>query len=282
MRSDEKEAPIVVGFDGSGDACQALDWAADQALRTGTPLRVVIARGDLYTLSDWADQWTRGLAEERLDLASKQLAEHGLHDADLVISDGIAAAVLVEESVAAGYVVIGRDGRGPIMEGLMGSVRQHVTRHARCPVVVVHDAEAPGAKVVVGVDGSAQSLAALEFALDVAAPQISDVEVVYCPETGDWFSGSDQLDPAPEIRAAIEARHALVREQVRAAGRARGADLVFRKLDERPGRALIDASRGSRLVVVGSRGRGGFRELLLGSVSADVVRHAHCSVAVVR
>ncbi|MGO4257979.1 universal stress protein [Marmoricola sp. RAF53] len=275
----DHEKPVVVGFDDSPDAGRALDWAVEHAARMRRPLRVVTARGDLFSLSSSSDAWTRELAERRLEAARKRLDEAGVAEVELVVRDGLPASVLVDESRTASCVVIGREFRGAVLEGLLGSVGHHVTRHAVCPVVVAHE-PASGAKVVVGVDGSGSSIAALEFALSVA-PAAADVEVVYCPEHEKWFDNWDEVEPAPELRAAVCARRAGVRERVLALGAARGPGLVLSEVDQKPSRALVEASREAALVVVGSRGCGGVAGALLGSVSADVVRHAHCSVAIV-
>lgn len=273
--------PVVVGFDGSVDGLRALAWAARHATRNESPLRVVVARGDLYGVSAWADEWTRGLAEDWLVAAGKELSELEVDGAELVVRDGKPAEVLVTESKEAACVVIGRAHRSAVMETLLGSVGHHLTREAACPVVVVHERPQDRTGVVVGVDGSDESMAALSFALDCAAPQLSDVEVVYCPERWQWFVPDGEIEPAPEIRAALDARDAGVREAVRAAGQTRGVELVLREVADHPSHALIEASADARLVVVGSRGRTALAGMLLGSVSADVVRHARCSVAVV-
>jgi len=276
----QHDKPVVIGFDASPDAARALDWAVAHARRTRRPLRVVAARGDLFALSSASDAWTRELAEQWLAAARKRLADVGFDDAELVVRDGLPASVLVDESRTASCVVIGREFRGAVLEGLLGSVGHHLTRHAVCPVVVAQEPATPGAKVVVGVDGSEPSIAALEFALEVAA-RAADVEVVYCPEHEKWFDGWDEVEPAPELRAAVCARRAGVRERVLALGAAHGPGLVLNEVGQKPARALVEASREAALVVVGSRGCGGVAGALLGSVSADVVRHAYCSVAVV-
>ena len=58
---------------------------------------MMVARGDLFTLSDWADEWTLGLAQEWLDVAAERLAERGFNAADLTVLDGLASEVLVQE-----------------------------------------------------------------------------------------------------------------------------------------------------------------------------------------
>jgi len=272
--------PVVVGFDGSQDALRALEWAAEYADRNSLPLRVVAARGDLYPISAWADEWTCGLAGEWLTTARKALSEVGVDDAEMVVRDGMPAPVLRQESATASCMVIGRSHRFAATERLLGSVGHHLTRDSACPVVVVHQTVPEQCGTVVGVDGSEASMAALEFALGGAASQPSDVEVIYCPQRWQWFAEEDEIEPAPEVRAALDARDAGVRDAVQAAGSAHGVSLVLREIADHPSHALIQASKDARLVVVGSRGRGAVAGMLLGSVSTDLVRNAHCSVAV--
>jgi nucleotide-binding universal stress UspA family protein len=272
--------PIVVGFDCSPAASLALEWAVEEAHSIGAPLRVVVARGDLYTLSHWADDWTRGLAEEWAGRARKRLADLGVEDAEVVVRDGLPAEALIRESAEAGLVVVGSQGHSPVMEIFQGSVSQHVSRHAACPVVVVRGVEDKASRrVVVGVDGSGASLAALEYALGFAVRHDFGVTVLFCP---DRWKGYGDAELVPELIAEFEARERLVRESVLETGRRAGVEVDVEEVPSRPAHALIAGSRSAALVVVGSRGRGAFAGMVLGSVGAEVLRHAHCPVTVVR
>ncbi len=141
-------------------------------------------------------------------------------------------------------------------------------------------------RVVVGVDGSEHSVAALRWALDYARAKHVDVEALatwtHPMPVGDGISGMayapmDSKSLEEETTAALE--RALLSACPDATERGRVARIVA---EDRPAHALIDASRGAELLVVGSRGHGGFAGLLLGSVSTQCVHHAHCPVTVVR
>jgi len=275
--------PIVVGFDSSPEAALAVRWGADEARRRGLGVRVVIARGDLYSVSSWADEWTRGLAEEWANRARTQLAELRTDDAEVVVRDGLPAAALTKESEQAAAVVIGSRGHGAVTGLFQGSVSQQVTRHAICPVVVVRPAEdTSSTKVVVGVDGSSASLDALRFGLDFAARRGYEVTVVFCPDR--WLAYGDErpVELVPELEAELEAREQLVQDEIAQAGHDAGVAVDVHLVAGRPAHALTEASHSAAVVVVGSRGRGAFAGMVLGSVSADVLRTAHCPVIVVR
>jgi nucleotide-binding universal stress UspA family protein len=273
-------APVLVAFDGSPDAHCGLLWAAELAETAGAPLRVVIARGDLYTLSDWADDWTAGLAAEWEADAGKLLADHGFHPAEIVVLDGRPAEALVRASAGGSLLVIGSRGHGSVAGLVIGSVSQHVVRHAECPVVVARPAADPESiRVVVGVDGSRASLDALEIALTLASRRRWRVHTVHARE----HPTDGPIAEAREIQAEIERVERAVEEAVAAAG-ARHPDVVLtsERTGTHPTRALVDASMSARLVVVGSRGRGAFAGLLLGSVSTEVTRLAQSPVLIVR
>lgn len=143
-------------------------------------------------------------------------------------------------------------------------------------------AEVPGG-MVVGHDGSAGAQEALTWALRVAARGTWPVHVVRA-----WSLTSAPLPatatggfvpPLPEWEQAVEAE---LRRHVSEAGPTEGLDLNYQVVHAPPARALVEASERADLVVVGARGGGGFRGLLMGSVSNQVVEHAHSPVTVVR
>ncbi|HSE80230.1 MAG TPA: universal stress protein [Gaiellaceae bacterium] len=147
------------------------------------------------------------------------------------------------------------------------------------------------AKIVVGADGSQGGLKALEWALEEARLRRASLHVVYAwmlpllealPEP--WVVGSRPIGPSEEEvhehleRAAGKVLDAAV-DAARSAGS--GVEIVGELVEARAASALIEAARDADLLVVGSRGRGGFAGLLLGSVSAQCVHHAPCPVVVV-
>lgn len=140
-------------------------------------------------------------------------------------------------------------------------------------------------RIVVGVDGSAHSVRALRWAVREAGNRGSEVEAVitwhYPVLASDGFSGAVvPIDVAALEDNARQALEKAIEEAVPDAG-ARAA-IVRTVAEGSPGHVLIEASKGADLLVVGSRGHGGFAGLLLGSVSTQCVHHASCPVTVIR
>jgi nucleotide-binding universal stress UspA family protein len=161
-----------------------------------------------------------------------------------------------------------------------------VAAHAHCPVVVVPALPAlrtQSGHVIVGVDGSEVSTDAVGYAFAEASQRRADLTLLHA-----WDMSMVQ-DPTPlnavpeDFKAFEDGRVALAAEAaVGWAEKYPGVAVRTQVVRGRPDEALIDASSRAALVVVGSRGRGGFRELLLGSVSRGVLHGAHGPVAVVR
>ncbi|HEY8480688.1 MAG TPA: universal stress protein [Spirillospora sp.] len=280
---------VVAGYDGSPEGIRVLDWAAAEAEVRGIPLAVVHV---------WQPYIGSPVAMPMLDLGAvaQQTLDGGVAHVrkkhpDVrvrgVLECGQAAARLVEAGGSAGLVVLGPRGAGGFAGLVLGSVSTQVVTHAPCPVVIARSApdraaEAPPGtepgRVVAGVDGSPASLAALDMAFTEAALHGLSVHVVIA-----W-------EPAPPRDLPPLADEDVMRDAAemqldRMMGPLRDRHPgVAARVDVRSGpprRVLLDASDDARLLVVGSRGLGGFRGLLLGSVSHAVVQHAPCPVAVV-
>jgi nucleotide-binding universal stress UspA family protein len=143
------------------------------------------------------------------------------------------------------------------------------------------------ARVVVGVDGSAGSLAALRFAFDEAKRRATGLLVVTAFELPDVWSityGLPVSTSEEQIRDnVLENTRRIVTEALGGQLTADGApDVAIAAQGGGPAQVLVSAAAGSPLLVVGSRGLGGFRRMLLGSVSLQCVQHAFCPVTVVR
>jgi nucleotide-binding universal stress UspA family protein len=189
---------------------------------------------------------------------------------------------LVDASKEAQMVVVGSRGMGAIGRTLLGSVSSGLVHHAHCPVAIIQadEAQAPDrtSPVVLGIDGSPASEGATALAFDeasrrgvelVALHAWSDVGVF--PILGmDWHQYED------EGHEVLAERLAGWQEQY--------PDVTVRRriVCDQPARWLIDESGQAQLVVVGSRGRGGFPGKLLGSVSSAVTQAAKAPVIVVR
>ncbi|PTA44247.1 universal stress protein [Micromonospora sp. RP3T] len=286
MSDDE----IVVGYDGSTDASVALNWALDEAGRSGRPVRLAYVFewltvagwiGPGVAPGIWPDENARRQIEE---LVRKAAADAAAERPGITVHgevfDGPPALVLQERSTGAGMLVLGSRGHGGFGGLLAGSTAVSVSAHAHCPVVVVRDGQAAtSGPVVVGSDGSPSALRALGFAVERAAQRDVPLRVlrVWEPPGDRWAPPDfDPEDVAAGERTAAEAELAPWRETF---------PNVPVEISTVPGSAaslLVEASRAAQLVVVGSRGRGGLRGMLLGSVSQQLIQHAHCPVAVVR
>jgi nucleotide-binding universal stress UspA family protein len=221
-------------------------------------------------------------AEERLALA---LARARQSSPDLIISTESvvdrAASGLVELSSRADTVVLGRSGHGFVVGALLGSVALQVVTHARCPVVVVHastDDASDARGVVVGVDGSAVSELALGYAFEQASMRGVHLDVVHAW----WTTATSGL--TPDIKTDKVTQERLTLSEAMVGWSEKYPDVQVRESLPMGSTVTIltEAAKDAELLVVGSRGRGGFRSLLLGSVSQGVLQHATCTVAVVR
>lgn len=281
--------PVVVGVDGSGSALRAVRWAADEAGRRRVPLRLVHAYEipvgyppgfvDWHALHDaltaqgrtWLEQ-ARHAAEETAPEAAVEVVE---------VKAGV-VPTLEKESRHAAVVVLGTRGLGGFTGLLLGSTAVALAAHAHCPVVTVRDDFHDG-PVVVGVDGTPTSEAAIAFAFAEASTRGTGLAAVHTwtdllLETA-FAGGAAALDFSVLAQRAEE----LLGERL-AGWQEKYPDVpVSRHVSrERPSRALLRHAGHAQLVVVGSRGRGGFRGLLLGSTSQHLLHHAPCPVAVVR
>jgi nucleotide-binding universal stress UspA family protein len=274
---------LLVGFDGSADAQRALEWGIAEAAQRKATLRVVISRGArLSSYPRPVDEVVAAMTAKWVDQAQDTLRQAGLPTDLVEIADGPPAEVLVEGSDSSTLVVLGSRGYGRISGPYMGSVSQHVTRYAAGPVVVVRPAANPDStRIVVGVDGSGGSEDALEFAFERASRSGAALFVLY-----GWRSHAETaMGMGVPVTVAEEKVGAelLLAESVAGLAEKYPEVEVYREAIPVPAaRALADASQNAAMVVVGSRGRGAWAGLLLGSVSQAVLHHAECPVAIVR
>lgn len=138
--------------------------------------------------------------------------------------------------------------------------------------------------ITVGIDGSDHSVRALEWAANEAAVRHAPLTVLtvhLVPQSG--WTGNPIILPqdAEEVAKERQAAEEMTLKVTSQLGEARPASVTVRAVNGFPARELIEASRGADLMVVGSRGAGGFAKLVAGSVSSQVVHHAHCPVVVV-
>jgi nucleotide-binding universal stress UspA family protein len=140
--------------------------------------------------------------------------------------------------------------------------------------------DAPLPRIVVGVDGSHVAHLALEFAIEEARLRRASLHVTYAyPAMASTLTGSTGKDYYEQVES--EARE-LLQGLVAAAPSTEGVQVEWVAVPGNPSEVLIEASRDAVLLVVGSRGGGGFMGLVMGSVSTQCVQYSHCPVLVVR
>jgi nucleotide-binding universal stress UspA family protein len=285
MDGESRSKPIVVGVDGSEHSRRALDWGVDEATRRHCPLRLVHSEARDH------------VKQERLTEAEQMLAREAAYAASVAPGVEIATEFddapptlgLLVEGAGAEMIVVGNRGRGGFASLGLGSVGVTLASHCPCPLVVVrgpHQETGPGpsvGRVVVGVDGSAMSELALEFAFQEASLHGSGLTAAHT-----WTLPvglpSGLLTTMGSNVELLEEDQEQVLERSLAGWRERHPDVsvAAKTLVGHVGHALIEESRGALMVVVGSRGRGGFSGLVLGSTSQALIHHAPCPVAVVR
>ncbi len=289
---------IVVGVDGSPGAQRALEWAIAEGRARGAGVTALLAYG-YYGRPFEVQTRTSGPDPENLEQAARAVLERAVADLsstitprpvpgeiEMVVSDDEPVDALLDEVSPADVLVIGARGLGPVRRLLLGSVSLHCTRHAAGPTVIVRDrgqqrAAASGrGPVVVGIDGSPESVSALRWAAEHARCHGLPLEVIHA-----WSVSETEAIRIDELFHVAERRDRDRRviegllDSVIDAGQRR--DVKLRLLDGNPVGVLLEAAEGAGLLVVGSRGQGGIARLLLGSTSAACLQHASCDVAVV-
>jgi nucleotide-binding universal stress UspA family protein len=295
MNAMNNVKPIIVAVDGSDSALDAVRWAAAEAVRRDRRLRVVHAYE--WPLPPYGPRFVEPtiLRETAVAMGVKRLREAAVAVEETApglrieaeLRRGAPIPVLRDVSGQGCLLVLGSRGLGGFTGLLAGSVAVALAAHGGCPLVVVRGAEQPADApffVVVGVDGSEASEAAVELAFDEAAVRgcelvalhaWNDNRFPYAPDDG-WPVG---VDPEPLVERATE----LLGERL-AGWQEKYPEVTVKRVVEhdRAARALLRVARHARLLVVGSRGRGGLAGLTLGSVSQAMIHHAPCPVLVAR
>jgi nucleotide-binding universal stress UspA family protein len=287
---------IVVGVDGSAEADAALRWALAEAKLRQLPVRAIgvwYPAGTPEEVEKLAA--LRSVAELRSQLGD-DLKSHvdrvvEAAETDVAVTPhvlyGHPADRLIEEADDDALLVVGSRGRGAVKASMLGSVSHSCAQYARCPVAVVrgpHRHRRGLRRVVVGVDGSSSSVRALRFAHDAAAVRKAQLFVVHA-----WTLPSLALtarswqvprEAAEELRA--QAGHRLDESLRHAAIDPAGSNVEASLVEAFPATALLGAAKTADLLVVGTRGNGGWKGLLLGSVSMQCLAQSPCPVIVTR
>ena len=273
------EGAVLVGVENWPAAAESVSWAAEQAFRDGHDLCLlhVVTGATLDTPPGFRagapselDQdhgavvlaTASRYADRRLDELSRAPEFLGFRRPEVRVDlqVGPVASVLDAASSVASLLVLGSRGRGPISSRILGSVSRSALVDARCPVVVLRPGTGGlGRGVLVGIDGTSDSIPALEFAFAQAAQRSLPITVLYCYRSG----GADRPDDD----------RVLVAESV-AGLRERYPDLHPRLRIEAGSLAhtLSEQSPTMHMVVAGSSGTG---------VAKYLLDHAHGVVAVI-
>ncbi|MEU9048195.1 MULTISPECIES: universal stress protein [unclassified Kitasatospora] len=284
MTSPSERRPIVFGVDALELEPMALAWAVDEAGRRGLLLRLLHAVPPvLHDLRGFEEGRYHKALREHGDAALDRAADFArTRDPQLqfatVLAEDYPAQVLCRESAHAELVVLGSRRMNRLEEVFSAfSVTVPVSAQAHCPVVVVREPEhitQDPPYVVVGVDGSESSGAAVDVAFDFAARRGAVLRAVWV-----WQS---QLIAHFDEHGAIRTLRRLLAETT--AGRAVSSpdvELTHEVIRGHPVEELAKASEHALAVVVGRRGRGGFTGMRLGSVPHGLLHRAHCPVVTV-
>jgi len=286
-------APVLVGTEGTPASELAVRWAAEVASQRGRrlliahgmnlyPARALLAYGQLVTEAS-TNLHRHG---EQILVAAERIAaqvDPGLA-VDTELAEDTGAKLLIERSKTAYLVALGADRTGTFAH--LGSTLVAVTSHGHGATVAVRrtatdDGTRHTGPVVVGVDGSPRGETAIAAAFAEASER--DAELVAVHAWSDFayaeLAGTAFVDVPPADLQTAE--QAILAERL-AGWQDRYPDVgVVRKMyPSAPRKQLLEWAHTAQLLVVGSRGRGGFRGLLLGSTSNSLVQHAQCPVMV--
>lgn len=285
---------ILVGVDGSTESLAATSWAADRAKVTGARVHVICT----YALASYSaatldggiaaldDEALRKGAEQVVAEAIEHAKSRGAEHVSGSTEPGDPAGILVDMSAEVDLVVVGSRGGGGFTDRLLGTVSSALPAHSSCPVVVVPKHTSgkkftPVERIVVGVDGSEVASAALRRAVVEAEAwkaRLTAVSAVPIASNGTMMSWlPTQVDRSAMLQDVREG----LSKAVDSAVEGHTVEVARHALDGSPASLLIEFSTAVDLVVVGTRGRGGFAGVLLGSTSQTVLHHSTCPVMIV-
>jgi nucleotide-binding universal stress UspA family protein len=282
---------IIVGVDGSEGAAAALRWACDEATLRGDTVEAVLAWGLLNQLHipagkrDFDPHYGTAEADEALRWYVDEAVGQDRVATRKTVCDLPGRAIVEEATQAeADLIVVGGRHLGRVRAALIGSTAYECLHTATCPVAVVRPGMAhhtDGGRIVVGVDGSENARMALRWAVDEAARRGARLEVVHSwhvPYVGGMYGPTIVGDPVTFEQVARKELGRIVGSVDTSALTAPPQEIC---INGGPAEAVLRLAKDADLVVVGSRGLGGFAGLLLGSTSSQVIHHATCPVVMV-
>lgn len=273
--------PLVVGYDGSSEAALAVRWAARHAALLDRELYVVHC--SLWPLLTHDLGPVKGVAGSGLQHQAQAILEEGKAEA-LSASPGITvqgnllyglpAGHLRRMAENAGMLVLGSRGIGGFLGLLVGSVSLELAATAPCPVAVIRFDRHPQGRVVVGIDSSG-SVGALRRACDLASATGTDLLIIHVVHPAGGLanrSGGGLETGRSLLQTAAHDAQALAPDVTVSHNLAQDASVP---------RALLNASRGAALIVVGSKGHGLLKGTI-GSSAHAVLHHATGPVMICR
>jgi len=289
---ERMELPLVVGVDGSDFSLAAVDWAVDEAVRRGLPLRVVHAAlpepGDGSTSPEGRERPAGRMTAENIIGSATERARR--RDPRVRVTSEVQAEGAVHALLREGYhavaLVTGSRGRSEFKGLLLGSVSRAVAARARCPVIVVRGDKAGltgvHERILLGAADPAAIGEALSFAFREAEARGCVLDVVRA-----WRFPAHESTDHPRLTEAFARRceqraSALLDVLLQDAIRDHPHVTVRRDTVEGPARTvLLKRSAAADLVVIGARRRPVRFGLRLGRVAQTLLHHADCPVAVV-
>ncbi|HZT43269.1 MAG TPA: universal stress protein [Chthonomonadaceae bacterium] len=287
---------ILVCSDGSEQALKAAQIGEEIAKRFGSEVLLLgvlplapYTQGwelgiDGQVLKEWAEQVYGEIRQKTLPLFEQAGVPCRFQGQ---IGQPVQTIANIAASEHAGLIVLGCRGLSAWKALLLGSVSEGVLHHASCPVLIVHgsprlDTQAGFRRILLATDGSDCACKAAQMAAQLAGKYDAELVAlnVFQPHAAYPGVSNENLDPevyGERVRSMVAERTAV------ALGKMDGR-YTFRQETGHPAEKIVQiaAAEGFDLIVLGRRGLGGFKAMLLGSVSDGVAHHAPCPVLVVR
>ena len=288
VESQRRTMKVVVATDGSTDATQAVEWLTQFPLPGDASIDIVSAiPWPESTTKAGRELWKHAAAVVEDTRARLRKRWENVAGA---IDDGDPRSVITGAAAArsADLIVVGARSLGVVSAALLGSVSLGVARHAPCPVLVCKGSARPLRSVTIGLDGSLSARVALDYfaglplLADLALRLVGVVEPLRYPSVDLLSPQLVELMKEYEDERRVELERVLAAAVADLRGRVRTISTTTLVGQAAPSILGEAAKQPSDLIVVGARGLGTVKRLLLGSVSESVLRHASCPVLIVR